>query len=654
MNFLKISIFIFIVSLMSIGIAGFGKTLRADQSASTSNTSSIQFEEVTSSAGISHVGMSFGLSWGDFNGDGWPDLWACNHYTMPSLYINQGDGTFIDMAGSVWTGSPTADTHGSAWGDFDNDSDQDLMEMVGADQGEGAGRNHLFVNTDGLLLNQGVQLGIDDPLGRGRTPLWLDWNKDGALDLMIANLARSDGQSPSIVFQQTITGFQPADVGFDAPDYAQYAQLSDLSGDGQLDLVVHGWPYPQKVYDMTTDPFTDLTTSIRLQSTTLVQDTILADFNGDLRTDIYLVRLDQDASDYLQVDDHEARLFILLHTDQKGLIFKTTGDATFSLYNTGMDAFDIFVGPDGHHPETCCSLTLSPDDPTIAGMPDFTPGVDQGVFIGYDPSTQIWQMLASSPSSYLIGTAIITTTEPMSDMSLVGYDPADRPQYDRLMVYANKRFTDASEAAGLVTPTDCKSGAAGDFDNDMDIDIYLVCSRNVANPPNILYENQGGVFVAVPDAGGAAGSTIGAGESVAIADYDRDGFLDLWVTNGEAPPPSPLFSGPDQLFHNVGNSNHWLEIDLIGTTSNRDGIGARILATTGEVTQLREQNGGMHNRSQNDKRIHFGLGSNTQVDHLLIQWPSGIYQQIDNVAADQILQVKEPFVINLPIIFRGG
>jgi hypothetical protein len=62
----------------------------------------------------------------------------------------------------------------------------------------------------------------------------------------------------------------------------------------------------------------------------------------------------------------------------------------------------------------------------------------------------------------------------------------------------------------------------------------------------------------------------------------------------------------------LGNRNHWLEVDLVGTASNRDGIGARLIATVGGIQQLREQNGGMHAKSQNHARIHFGCGSRTQ------------------------------------------
>ena len=182
---------------------------------------------------------------------------------------------------------------------------------------------------------------------------------------------------------------------------------------------------------------------------------------------------------------------------------------------------------------------------------------------------------------------------------------------------------------------------AGDFDNDMDLDIYLVCTGRVANLANRLLENDGhGNFREVSGAGGAAGSRLGVGDSVVTADYDRDGFLDLFVTNGSGSLPF-ADEGPHQLFHNMGNGNHWLEIDLEGTVSNRDGIGASVVLEAGGVVQIRGQGGGMHRSSQNHQRIHFGLAQHTVADRLTVRWPSGIQQQLEKIQADQILRIKE-------------
>jgi hypothetical protein len=113
----------------------------------------------------------------------------------------------------------------------------------------------------------------------------------------------------------------------------------------------------------------------------------------------------------------------------------------------------------------------------------------------------------------------------------------------------------------------------------------------------------------------------GTSESVVAADYDLDGFLDLLVTNGNNMRPLYI-GGPKQLFHNRGNANHWIELDLVGTTSNRDTVGSQVKVASGGVTQYREQNGGYHRWSQNFKRVHVGLGANTQAD-INVRWPDG-------------------------------
>jgi hypothetical protein len=192
------------------------------------------------------------------------------------------------------------------------------------------------------------------------------------------------------------------------------------------------------------------------------------------------------------------------------------------------------------------------------------------------------------------------------------------------------------------------SGVAADFDNDMDQDIFLACRGGVQNLPDILLENNGsGVFTPVAAAGGATGpvgmatgQTKGVGETVVSADYDLDGRVDLLVANGMNMWPQGRNNGPYQLFKNTSALRNWIEIDLVGTTSNRDAIGAKVFATAGTVTQVREQNDGYHRWAQNQRRIHFGLANNTTVS-LRIEWPNGASETYTNVAAGHIYKVTE-------------
>jgi len=134
------------------------------------------------------------------------------------------------------------------------------------------------------------------------------------------------------------------------------------------------------------------------------------------------------------------------------------------------------------------------------------------------------------------------------------------------------------------------------------------------------------------------------GDSVTTADIDGDGFLDLLTSSGGSMGRSlglPSDNGRYQLFRNVGNGNHWIMLDLEGTATNRDGIGAIVRVTAGGVTQMRVQDGGIHERGQNHSRLHFGLANNAMADKVSLHWPSGVTQELLGVKAGQILRVRE-------------
>jgi hypothetical protein len=137
---------------------------------------------------------------------------------------------------------------------------------------------------------------------------------------------------------------------------------------------------------------------------------------------------------------------------------------------------------------------------------------------------------------------------------------------------------------------------------------------------------------------GSLVNELGCSLGCAWGDYDNDGFLDLFVTN--------FGSRVNDFFHNNGNTNSWIIIKCIGTVSNRSAIGAkvRIKATIRGQTmlQMREISGGGGYTSQNDLRVHFGLGDVTNIDAVRIEWPSGIVQEFPNVASKQFLTVTEP------------
>ena len=193
-------------------------------------------------------------------------------------------------------------------------------------------------------------------------------------------------------------------------------------------------------------------------------------------------------------------------------------------------------------------------------------------------------------------------------------------------------FTDVTEESGVINTDRTIAADWGDYDNDGYLDVYVVN----ASAPNRLFHNNGdGTFTDVAVSVGVTAKEGGEGSDGTFIDYNNDGFLDLFVCNGTNSP------GPYLLFKNNGNRNHWLKIELAGQESNRDGVGARITLTFGRHTQYR-QYAGQHFLAQNHIPVHFGLRAATIVRSIVIEWPSGVQQELDNIPADQTIAVTEP------------
>jgi len=152
--------------------------------------------------------------------------------------------------------------------------------------------------------------------------------------------------------------------------------------------------------------------------------------------------------------------------------------------------------------------------------------------------------------------------------------------------------------------------------------------------PMLLARNTGHGFEDVSADAGSVFREAWVGRGLAIGDIDNDGRLDAVVTTND---------GPLYVLHNATpTSNHWLILKLVGHRSNRDAIGAEVKVLTGGTTQIATVTTASSYLSSSDKRVHFGLGTETVAATIEIRWPSGIRQTLKNVHADQILQIDEP------------
>jgi hypothetical protein len=176
-----------------------------------------------------------------------------------------------------------------------------------------------------------------------------------------------------------------------------------------------------------------------------------------------------------------------------------------------------------------------------------------------------------------------------------------------------------------------------DYDNDGDVDIFKTNGelKHLYGQEDQIFENLGGGKFrdASLDLGSYFSKEL-VGRGACIGDYDNDGDEDIFIIN--------LNDRSIFLRNNKGNQDNWITLKLTGTTSNHDGIGTRIKITAGGKTQTAQKKSTTGYLSQNDPRIHFGLGTIENVDKIELFWPSGKIQTFENIKANQIIEVKEP------------
>ena len=573
----------------------------------------VQFDDVTSTAGVSYTGESWGSTWGDVNGDRLPDLFVSHHRYVESLYINMGNDTFEDRAFEIdeWFVTPRSDTHGATFADYDNDGDSDLVITAGA-------KNHtqFLINNGSYLSDRIEDFTFDEISWGGRLPIWFDFSHDGLLDLGIA----VQGETAKVQLHEQVNGdfVKRNSASGHTCVNNDYSQLGDLTLDGLTDWVCYEQTiYPQRVYDYSGGtPFIDMTSLVNPHAN--VVDSVIADFDNDGIVELFALggRTRVSGAQATGTTTLEAHL-IERGEGELTTTFQTAGNVSVELHWDARNVNNVHIGTNGIHPPaspagTPIVFTLSASDPQVVGIKPHSPTTQSGIYIGYNPATQVWTYQVSSGYTY----TYFESTQPVSNVAASGLNPLDFPRVPAMLKYNSGTFTNQTAAAGLNEALNCVTVVAADFENDRDLDLYMGCRNAISNDADRLYLNNGfGVFTRQAGAGGAEGPIgldVGLSESVTVADYDVDGRPDLFGTNGlKLVPEFPYTDdGPDLLFHNTTtNDNNWVEFDLRGVQSNRDAIGATVTATAGGVTQTRARDGQYHRWSQNDPRLHFGLGT---------------------------------------------
>jgi hypothetical protein len=220
---------------------------------------------------------------------------------------------------------------------------------------------------------------------------------------------------------------------------------------------------------------------------------------------------------------------------------------------------------------------------------------------------------------------------------------------DTNILYRNNgkgSFRDVTTRAGLAVETRFVGwgSAIQDLDNDGLPDIFF--TTGMVSPeleaslrdapyktPNVVFRNLGGGrFEELLDEAGPAMKELHSSRGAAFGDFDNDGDLDILIMNMNEPP--------SLLRNDVSGSNHWLKVLLEGVESNRSAIGATVVAGYGDRRQAQAVLAQSSYLSVNDRRLHFGLGSEHKAE-IEIRWPNGKVEMLTNVAADQLVVVRE-------------
>src|ERR1017187_6248630 len=502
--------------------------------------------------------------------------------------------------------------------------------------------------------------------GTGGGCVWFDYNNDGLLDLYVTSgkpleagvhpfPLKQQPENPSHNHLYRNDGHGKfTDVtdqaGVAANIYGTAAIAADFDNDGFVDLFVTGYGRAILYRNKGDGTFEDVTAKAGIKVDGWSIGSAWLDYDRDGCVDLFVgryVKFDPKYRNYYPADnypgplDYAADTNRLFHNNCNGTFTDVTDKSGIGAYKgrtMGVTAADfdgdgypdIYVAND----KTENFLFHNKHDGTFEEI-----AADLGVAYGQNGENTS----AMGP--------IFADIDGDGHMDLLVTDS----KYNRLMRNTSTRntstsntgqngFEDIGPSSGISQATaQYTSWGAGiyDFDNDGWLDILIFHGGLIHMVPQeqSLFRGLGnGKFADVSREAGAALDVKTVSRGACFADYDNDGKIDAFVVN---------LGAPATLLHNVTqNSNHWLTVKLKGNSqekkSNRDGIGARLELVAGGRKQTAERIAGSSYLSQDDGRLHFGLGSATKADKLTIHWPSGQEQVLENLSVDRVLTVEEP------------
>jgi hypothetical protein len=492
----------------------------------------------------------------------------------------------------------------------------------------------------------------------------LDYDGDGRLDVFLVNGTTLEGfpkgEEPRghLYRNRGDRTFEDvtAKAGLVQTGWGQGACVGDYDNDGHPDLAVSHWGQTRLYHNRGDGTFEDLTVKAGLEEKRVRWGTGCAflDYDRDGRLDLFVANyIDLDLETTATPDTGLCRYKgVPVACGPPGLkggrnvLYHNLGDGTFAdvsersgitktsgTYALGVSTLDfdddgwvdLYVANDSspavlYRNNRDGTLTDIAVTAGCAYSQDGKPQAGMGVAVGdYDRN----------------GTMDIFKTNFAGDTSTLYGNGGDGFCEDRTF------------ASGIGTNTRWLGWGAGfvDFDNDGWLDVFLVNGHvypEVAQlkteagykQRKVVYRNLGnGRLLDVTERLGPPATDPRAGRGAAFGDFDDDGSVDVIVNN--------VHEAPD-LYRTVPlTGNHWLTVRLVGTRSNRSAIGARVRCLTGATRQTQEVRGGGSYASQNDLRVHFGLGATTRVDRLEVRWPNGLEEEWRDLLVDRVLTLTE-------------